>query len=113
MTELLGQGVYDFIGDMASKLPYFEEVLNNMLDPGNHPAFTPWTDPVSGVKSYLLTQRVAQQQQSFYFTNRSMTQDGRWLWFYVAHPPGGNATRGRCLGVCDMVGGEVRWFPET
>ncbi|HCV23083.1 MAG: hypothetical protein QF689_15555 [Candidatus Latescibacteria bacterium] len=84
-----------------------------MIDPSDRPAFSPWTDPVTGVTSYHLSQRVAPLQQSFYFTNRSLSEDGRWLWFYAAHPPGGNAYEGRCLGVCDMVDGDVRWFPET
>ena len=36
-------------------------------------AFRPWTDPESGITSYLLHDRVAPLQQSFYFTNRQAT----------------------------------------
>ena len=59
-----------------------------------HPHFTPWTDPVSGVVSYVLTERVAPVQQSFYFTNASVSADERWLWFYTAFPPGPHHTLG-------------------
>jgi hypothetical protein len=75
--------------------------------------FTPWTDPVSGVTSQILTPRVAPVQQSFYFTSPSMTEDGRWLWFYTAHPPAGSADAGRALAVADLERGTVRTFPET
>ena len=52
-----------------------------------HPYFTAWTDPVSGVESFILSERVAPIQQSFYFTNSSVSKDGKWLWIYVAFPP--------------------------
>ncbi|MEI7833441.1 MAG: hypothetical protein WCJ56_09610 [bacterium] len=52
-----------------------------------HPFFTPWTDPVSGVVSYVLTERLAPMQQSFYFTNPSISADEKWLWFYTAYSP--------------------------
>ena len=43
-------------------------------------AFRPWIDPESGITSYLLHDRVAPLQQSFYFTNRSFSEDGAYLW---------------------------------
>lgn len=76
-------------------------------------AFRPWTDPESGITSYLLHDRVAPLQQSFYFTNRSFSEDGAYLWFYCAHPPGGNSYEGRSLGVYDVFEEQLRWFPET
>jgi hypothetical protein len=79
-------------------------------DPG---LFTRWTDPVTGVTSHILTRRAAPLQQSFYFTNRSFSADGRYLWFYCAHPPSGNAEIGRTLGVADCARGTVAWFPDT
>src|SRR5512138_2442978 len=57
------------------------------VDLKHHPFFTPYTDPSSGVTSYILTEHVAPIQQSFYFTNPSISQDGRWLWTYAAFPP--------------------------
>jgi hypothetical protein len=56
-------------------------------DLSKHPYFTPYTDPHSGVLSYILTERVAPFQQSFYFTNPSVSADGKWLWIYAAFPP--------------------------
>ena len=41
--------------------------------------FKPWIDPISGIKSYILTRHVAPIQQSFYFTNQSFSADGRYL----------------------------------
>jgi len=75
--------------------------------------FTSWTDPGSGVTSYILSRRVAPLQQSFYFVNPSVTPDGRYYWFYAAFPPSGSANYGRCLGVVDFKERTVRCFPET
>ncbi len=57
-----------------------------------HPYFEAWTDPKSGVVSYLLTERVAPIQQSFYFTNPSLSSDEQWLWIYASCPPGEGRT---------------------
>ena len=77
------------------------------------PLFAPWTDPASGITSYILNERVAPIQQSFYFTNRSFSDDGRYLWFYCSFPPAGNAETGRTLGVADLRSGALLCFPET
>lgn len=81
--------------------------------PEESPLFTRWVDPVSKVESWILSQRVATIQQSFYFTNPSFTNDGRFLWFFCAFPPGGDAYYGRQLGVVDFLRSEVHHFPET
>lgn len=52
-----------------------------------HPYFTPYVDPVSGVKSYVLTERAAAVQQSLYFTQACVSPDGEYLWFKCANPP--------------------------
>ena len=75
--------------------------------------FTPYIHPESGVKSYLLTQKVAPVQEAFYFVNNSISSDGRFLWFYCAFPPGGSAGQGRTLGHVDFETMQVRHFPET
>jgi len=74
-----------------------------------HPFFEPWTDPRSGITSYVLTKRVAPVQLGFYFTNPSMSPDGNWLWFYTAFPPG----KPRTLGVVglDAEAPMIRHFP--
>jgi len=81
--------------------------------PQNSPLFRSWKDPVSGVESFILAERVAPVQQSFYFTNPPFSADGRFLWLYCAFPPGGNSLWGRSLGVVDFEDGTVRHFPET
>lgn len=75
--------------------------------------FKSWADPKSRVRSFILTGRVAPLQQSFYFVNPSMTNDGRYLWFYCAFPPAGDANYGRTLGVVDFEYGQIYHYPET
>jgi hypothetical protein len=77
------------------------------------PLFTQWTDPVSGVTSFILGKKVAPIQQSFYFVNPSLTLDGRYYWFYCAFPPTGNANQGRSLGVADLRENRIHHYPET
>jgi len=77
------------------------------------PLFIPWTDPRSGVVSYLLDKRIAPLQQTFYFTSDSLSRDGRYLWFYCAFPPGGDTYYGRQLAVVDFEKQEVRHDPRT
>jgi len=60
----------------------------NVHDLGRHPRFRPWTDPQSGVTSWLLDNCFGAVQQHFYYTNPSVSSDGRWLWLTVGHPPG-------------------------
>jgi hypothetical protein len=75
--------------------------------------FTPFTDPESGVTSYLLTKKVAPVQQSFYFVNSSFSRDNRFLWFYCGFPPAGNHRLGRSLGVIDFDKQTINHYPET
>ncbi len=81
------------------------------LDLKNHPYFEPWVDPESGIESFLLTERVAPHQQSFYFTAPSLSADQRWMWFYAAFPPAPY----RVLGALSMDADnpEIHLFPET
>jgi hypothetical protein len=84
-----------------------------IAEPSSSPLFTLWTDPKSGVKSWILDQRVAPQQQSFYFCNPSFSADGRYYWFYCSFPPAGDSNLGRSLAVIDFKTGRMRHFPET
>ena len=79
----------------------------------NTKLFTPWTNPETGVTIYLLTEKVAPVQEAFYFVNNSLSEDGRYLWFYCAFPPSGSAAQGRTMGVVDFEDMTVRNFPET
>jgi len=81
------------------------------FDLSRHPYFTSWTDPQSGVESFILTDRVAPVQQSFYYTNPSLSADGRWLWFYCAHPP--NPVRTLAAVCMDPAEPRIEWFPEA
>ncbi len=76
----------------------------------NHPFFMPWDDPVSGVRSYILDARIAPHQQTFYFTNPSISADGRYLWFYASFPPG----PARTLAVVSLDANNpfIRHFPQ-
>jgi hypothetical protein len=90
----------------------YKEVLalkNSDLLPEHSPLFVPWTEPDSGITSYLLKEHYTPFQQAFYFTNSNVTADGAYIWFYASYPP----SPGQCLGVIDMVKGEVRIYPET
>lgn len=77
----------------------------------NHPYFTPWTDPVSGVTSYILTERVAPVQQNFYFTTPSISPDEKRLWITCAFPPSKNKT----LAVVSLDAKDpfIRHFPNA
>lgn len=82
---------------------------NPMINLENHPYFTPFKDEKSGVISYVLTKNIAPLQKHFYFTNPSITNDGKYLWFLCANPPARYFT----LGVIslDAENPFVRHFP--
>ena len=74
-----------------------------MKTPETSRLFTRWSDPKSGVESLVLTGHAAPVQQTFYYTNRNFTSDGRFLWVYCSFPPGGNGYGGpRQLAVVDF-----------
>lgn len=77
----------------------------------NH--FVKYTDPVSGVVSYVFENDYVPHIQSFYFTNPSATNDGRYIWMYCAFPPAGNALHGRSLAVIDLENDTFNHYPET
>ena len=82
--------------------------MNEHLHPESSPLFSPWTDPSSGVVSYVLTERAAAWQQGFYFTSPNITDDGRWIWLYAADPPSPHV-----LALVDVAEGSVEVFPDT
>ncbi|MBS3762896.1 MAG: hypothetical protein KGZ25_06290, partial [Planctomycetes bacterium] len=71
--------------------------------------FTPVESSEDDVTLYILDEKVAPLQQSFYFVNSGMSSDGRYLWFYCAFPP----SPGKTLGVVDFESDDIRHFPET
>ncbi len=52
-----------------------------------HPYFEEYIDPKTGVKSYILKEKVARVQQNFYFTEIGLTYDNRYMWFKCLNPP--------------------------
>ena len=54
-----------------------------MKTPETSKLFRKSVDPKSGVVSYVLDARIAEEQQSLYFTQKSMTEDGRFLVFRI------------------------------
>lgn len=83
-------------------------MVNNLA---KHPFFERWVDPASGIESFILRERVAPIQQSFYFTNPGVSPDGKWLWFYASFPP----NRQGMLGVVslDPDKPEAKLFPQA
>ena len=76
-----------------------------------HPLFEPWTDPVSGITSYLLKEVVAPIQQSFYYVNPSLDTEESALWFHCAWPPSGVKTLARVS--LDPANPALRHFPQS
>jgi hypothetical protein len=76
-----------------------------------HPHFKVFTDPQSGATSYLLKEVVAPVQQSFYYTQPSLTADERWLWLMAAWPPA--PARTLALVSLDPDNPVVRHFPQA
>ena len=58
-----------------------------MYTPETSSLFEKRVNPQNGAVYYVLTAKVAAFQQGFYFVNNSMTEDGRYLWFYASFPP--------------------------
>lgn len=73
------------------------------------PLLTPWTDPISGITSYLLNNPHGNWQQAFYFTNSGWTDDGKYLWFYSFYPP----AQSKHLGVANFAENTIDLYPET
>ena len=77
-----------------------------MKTPETSRLFEKRTDPKTGVEHYLLTHKITRHQQGFYFVNESMTEDGRYLWFYATVNPVYNG-RARHLGYIDFLTDEI------
>ena len=57
------------------------------LSLSKHPYFEEFIDPQSGVKSYILKEKVAQLQQNFYFSEIGLTDDNEYMWFRCMNWP--------------------------
>ena len=84
-----------------------------MKTPETSRLFTRWRNPTNGVASLILTERPAPVQKSFYFTNRSFTEDGRFLWVGCMFLPRGARTVMPVYGLVDFERDEFRVYHET
>ena len=77
-----------------------------MKTPETSKLFERKIDPKSGIGHYVLTAKACEYQQGFYFVNNSMTNDGRYLWFYATVNP---VYDGQCrhLGYVDFETDEI------
>lgn len=66
--------------------------------------FRKFVEPKSGVVSYILETRIAENQQSIYFTQKSMTEDGR---FIVLNLSGGKRGNTKSLALVDLLSDEI------
>ena len=84
-------------GETASDAAYRANIAAGMKTPATSRLFVRFTDPKSGVVSHLVKPgSIAFNQQSLYFTAKSMTDDGRFLVFSVCDdefPPERNGRR--------------------
>jgi len=80
-----------------------------MYTPAASRHFVPYTDPQSGVVSYILQTELAPLQQNIYYVNSGMSEDGRYLWFRCANPP----RSGHHIALLDFETDEITEFPET
>ena len=81
-----------------------------MYDLSRHPFFETWTDPQAGAVSYILKERVAPIQQTFYFTNPGFSPDGEYLWFTACFPP--CPRRFIAYVTLNPAKPVIKWFPQ-
>ncbi len=84
-----------------------------MKTPETSRLFSRWKHPVFGVESFILTERLAPVQKSFYFVNRSFTDDGRFLWVVCMFVPPGGRNVVPVHGVIDFEKDEFNLYHET
>lgn len=84
-----------------------------MKTPETSRLFSRWENPANGIESFILTERAAPVQQSFYYTHPSFTDDGRYLWLGCGFPPHGGKYAQQVLGIVDFERDELRIYHET
>lgn len=72
--------------------------------PESSKLFRKFVEPKSGVVSYILDARIADNQQSLYFTQKSMTEDGR---FIVLDISGGERGNKKSRALIDLLKDEL------
>lgn len=90
---------------LALACPAAEPAAPAVKTPETSKLFRKHVEPASGVVSYILETRVAANQQSLYFTQKSMTEDGRFIVFDVS---GGERGNQKSFALADLLKDEVR-----
>lgn len=90
---------------LALTCPAAEPAAPAVKTPETSKLFRKHVEPASGVVSYILETRVAANQQSLYFTQKSMTEDGRFIVFDVS---GGERGNQKSFALADLLKEEVR-----
>lgn len=82
-----------------------------MFDLTKHPFFEEFIDEKTGVKSYILKEKVARLQLNFYFSDIGLTEDNQYLWIKCIDWPAQN----RHLAVVSMDPDRpfIRNFPHA
>ena len=83
-----------------------------MKTPETSSLFEKRINPKNGVEYYVLTEKACEYQQGFYFINNSMTNDGRYLWFYATVNPVYDGV-GKFLGYVDFLEDEIVLCHDT
>ena len=81
-----------------------EQASPVLKTPETSKLFHKYVEPQSSVVSYILETRIAENQQSLYFTQKSMTEDSRFLVFWVS---GGERRNDKTLALIDFLKDEV------
>ena len=76
-----------------------------------HPLFQAWDDPVSGMRSWILTGAGATQRQVWYFVSPCIDLAAGRLWYHASYPP----AEGKHLGVVSLDPDQpwLREFPAA
>jgi len=84
-----------------------------MFTPQTSRHFTVYTDPQSGVKSYLLKNEIAPLQKMCYYVSKNWTINERYFWIVCAFPPGGWMEGSAFTTACiDFETDEIYYHPD-
>ena len=79
-----------------------------MKSPETSRLFSRWRNPANGVESLILSECLAPVQKHFYFTNRCLTDDARFLWVICMFPPKGGSNSVYIMGLVDFERDDFR-----
>ena len=84
-----------------------------MFTPETSKHFVPYTDPVTGVVSYLLRNETAPLQKMCYYVSKNWSRDERYFWIVTAFPPSGWMEGSAFTAACiDFETDEIYFHPD-